>query len=936
MARNPWDNDPVVGVPSITVQPLPRNPYEKAKDERTEGRASRGEQREETRTGIAQSGEERAGRQERFGYADKLKADYDGLPEVKAYRNAIAVYAGALRSQPTPQGDLALIYSYAKLMDPTSVVREGEAASVANSDTIAGQITARLQKELGAGGTFSQTARDNLRREMQTRVSEYNRAYTQARQRFAADAQAYGVDPQRVIGPHAGAPFIKQIENYWQKRGGNAMQQDSTTAPPPTISGRGSAQKIPIPPDYQQRHIAYMQANKGNIDPNDYARFRAEEDRKMGLGTTPEKLEEYRRYAIDANKNARTGAPTSFRIPDMEMSAGDLQRFNSQMLDNKVGAAFLAAPPLAGGMDEIAGGMRSLVNGTPYSFERDRANAIRQTVADKYPGSTVTGGVLGGLATGVGVGMAAPSLAARGAGLVPSIGIGSLQGALENNQDRLGGAGVGAFAGAAGNLGGKYIAGPAFESFARRVDPRAPKLSPVDRAVTRQTPDFGQMRSDFQNAQRLGIPYALADASPELRALAGSTARMSPTARNLAENTFEPRSRAQIDRLEDLTNRRLASTTDIAERRGQLRQAGRTEAGPDYQMAFSHVAPKDPEIDAILKTDAGKRALRSAYQIAENDGKDAAEIGLIRSRGEVTLTQHPTVESIDYVKRAIDAELNSARDPISGKLILEGRPDLQSLNNMRSRLVSRMDELVPEYKSARAAFEKRAKQAENLQRGYDLSGKRLPARDLQRVVGDLTPDRLDELRRGYATGLVDQANDVRLAGNPYERIYGTPKQQEKIGLLFPEGAQDFGSAYNLERNMAKTAQEALYGSQTQPRAAADELFKSRGTLGDLATNATIDIATGSPGVATGLGLGRRLLQGARDRGRLGALGAERKAEQIAPRLFDTENPQSVIEYLDELLTKNAEIERRQRLAKQYGGLFGGLTGAGSISLLGGY
>lgn len=169
--------------------------------------------------------DKRKGKDTLYDQTMSLRQKYDQLPQVQEYRVMATQYAQALRTDSTPGGDLALVYAFAKAMDPGSVVREGEAAAVSSADTMAGQLAAKLKKELtDSGGAFRPEYRNQLRREIHNKVTEGNRAYNAQRQRAGDDARAFGLDPERVIGEHDGSPYMGIIQDYWAQHGGNPMQ----------------------------------------------------------------------------------------------------------------------------------------------------------------------------------------------------------------------------------------------------------------------------------------------------------------------------------------------------------------------------------------------------------------------------------------------------------------------------------------------------------------------------------------------------------------------------------------------------------------------------------------------------------------------------------------------------------------------------------------
>ena len=120
--NNPFDQfDTAPQSPGVLTGPPP-DPFKTA-----------GDKRDEIRTGIAVQGagrdarnESRNAQNQNFNQAAKLRDDYNNNPDVKNYHAAIPLLSSGLRTADNGQGDLTLIYAYAKTMDPTTGVREGE------------------------------------------------------------------------------------------------------------------------------------------------------------------------------------------------------------------------------------------------------------------------------------------------------------------------------------------------------------------------------------------------------------------------------------------------------------------------------------------------------------------------------------------------------------------------------------------------------------------------------------------------------------------------------------------------------------------------------------------------------------------------------------------------------------------------------------------
>src|SRR5687768_14656462 len=83
----------------------------------------------------ARAGQDQAAQSTKAGIENPqtLRKGFNGLAEVKAYTVATQQLSQALQTGEGAQAALALTYAFAKAMDPDSVVRESETASVGAS-----------------------------------------------------------------------------------------------------------------------------------------------------------------------------------------------------------------------------------------------------------------------------------------------------------------------------------------------------------------------------------------------------------------------------------------------------------------------------------------------------------------------------------------------------------------------------------------------------------------------------------------------------------------------------------------------------------------------------------------------------------------------------------------------------------------------------------
>lgn len=640
------------------VSPMP-NDYQIGQDAITNARDARRDARDDRREGNDDA-------KRSFDMARDMRTEFNKLTPVTDYQTVVRQFSSALKTQPNASGDQALITAYAKMLDPGSVVREQEFNTVANADSAIGKLVARLNKELGAdeSGMIRPEIRARVRDEMFNLTRSYRQAYEQTRMDYSRSAEAYGVDPIRVVGTDFAVPYQADIDAFQKARrnggAGTPWQQDTVSAPGGLAGGGDGKKSIPIPAEMQAEYAQYVSQNRGRLDPDAYASFRAGLDQKYGFGQPPAaQMEGYRSEAGWMNDRTARGGNLNLTIPapDADMTVRD--QVNNSIFNNRVGAAVMAAPPLASGLDEVAGFVNSVANGTDYDVEREKADALRQRLAGDYPGSTMVGQLGGAIVGGLGATGAAlryaPRLAAAGGTLPGQLALGSVggaaTGALENNDNRLLGGAMGAGAGAGGVGLGRYVVGPAADALlrSRAADAvantgvkawnaltdgtaalrNAPRLSREQSAVRSVLPELTQIRTNIADAQDLGLPYALGDASPKLRALTGAVTRRSVDARELAENTFGPRNLDQGDRAIGAIENYLAPDTNLGERRQQWLKAAQNASEPLYRQANSIGIEVDDALLNDLNTAYGRDALKRAVRIAEGEGKDPFAIGFV-------------------------------------------------------------------------------------------------------------------------------------------------------------------------------------------------------------------------------------------------------------------------------------------------------------------
>ena len=147
-----------------------------------------------------QAAAEQKAAEARTAAAGKLRTEFNGLPEVKNYTQALPSYKGIedAVSRNTPMSDINLVYGIAKLYDPNSVVREGEYNTVASAPNIPERVKGWVQYVAG-GGKLTPEVKGQILKEAQSRIKTYEDQYLNQATRYKDLATRTGADPTLVF-----------------------------------------------------------------------------------------------------------------------------------------------------------------------------------------------------------------------------------------------------------------------------------------------------------------------------------------------------------------------------------------------------------------------------------------------------------------------------------------------------------------------------------------------------------------------------------------------------------------------------------------------------------------------------------------------------------------------------------------------------------------
>lgn len=140
--------------------------------------------------------------QDNFNNLTTLITKYKPLnDEVSTLQQGFAAIKGFDLNHTNPSTDQALIFSFMKVLDPASVVREKEYATAQNNASILDTFAANWKKAIDGEGILTIKQRKNIIDEMnrlyKNKSGEYQKQIDQAK----SVGEAYGIDPNFYITP---------------------------------------------------------------------------------------------------------------------------------------------------------------------------------------------------------------------------------------------------------------------------------------------------------------------------------------------------------------------------------------------------------------------------------------------------------------------------------------------------------------------------------------------------------------------------------------------------------------------------------------------------------------------------------------------------------------------------------------------------------------
>lgn len=168
----------------------------------------------------------------RTEFAARGGAEYDTLAATfQNMRAAAALNTGA--------GDISLVYAYMKMLDPTSVVREGEFATAEQAGGVPEKVI-NTYNRLIKGERLSPQVRADFLNSAAVRLATAQEQMQNASDQYGAIAEARGIAPNEVVGTR------QPVQNFIQTLPGGRRRMFARQTPGVTVTDLNTGQTYTV------------------------------------------------------------------------------------------------------------------------------------------------------------------------------------------------------------------------------------------------------------------------------------------------------------------------------------------------------------------------------------------------------------------------------------------------------------------------------------------------------------------------------------------------------------------------------------------------------------------------------------------------------------------------------------------------------------------
>jgi hypothetical protein len=328
-----------------------------------------------------------------------------------------------------------------------------------------------------------------------------------------------------------------------------------------------------------------------------------------------------------------------------------------------------------------------------------------------------------------------------------------------------------------------------------------------------------------------GIPSTIANATPSLVSLADTVAQRSGPSGRLVDRVLGEQKAGARERVYQRARNEI-SGGNYYEDAQRLSEDLSAKAQPLYDTAYAHGEVDNPFINELLVSPRFQSFFRKGQQIAKDkqlvaraNGEDPSQYELRNiystdpATGETVVSTLPDVRTLDYIKKGIDAQINS--------LFKAGKStDAYNLKDMREVLLNKLDDAVPAYKTARREYAGDKEVINAMEAGYK-DFPHLDHEEIQSMLGKMSNAEKEAFKTGVVRHIHSVVMDPSSNMNAAARVIESPETQKSLKELFDSPAHFdlYKSALLRESQLFQQANQIMGGAQTGRRIQSRERFE---------------------------------------------------------------------------------------------------------------
>lgn len=493
------------------------------------------------------------------------------------------------------------------------------------------------------------------------------------------------------------------------------------------------------------------------------------------------------------------------------------------MLSGGVEGIPIAGPYLQSGVENAAAYLGSKLTGEDHAKVRGEMGGMVDQSQAEYPWSTMGAGALVGTASLLPAMAAAPGAFGVGGGsLLGRTGMSALSGAAIGGADAgvrsdfdpmamARGAGIGGALGAIGPAAGDLI-GAGVRKFTSYFGGGTPAEQNFARAAAADNVD--NVGSSLDNLGPDAMPM---DLGPNLQRQAGALAASPGEGQQIIRSALTDRQSGAGGRVAGALDDTLGQNVDTLAMADEISTRQSAAAKPLYDAAYSKPVPFTQDLEELLTRPSAAKALRKAQSLAADEGIPSQQwFANVADDGGVSIKNVPDVRQLDLTKRALDDMIDVAKRAGSNN---EARIYMQ----MKDRLVGMIDDAVPEYKQARAAYAGPAAVKDAMEEGGAVFNDAMTPNQLRTrmmKMGDAEKEAFVQGARAQVADIMGTArNDALAARSMFQKGYN----KEKLAILLGEDeAVRLLKSLDAETAFTKTRDVVTGNSETAARQAAQK------------------------------------------------------------------------------------------------------------------